>query len=47
MNELTPISQLLKNQRQAILQIAQTYGVYNIRIFGSVARGDDNLEPRS
>jgi predicted nucleotidyltransferase len=43
MNELTPISQQLKTKRQAILQIAQTYGVYNIRIFGSVARKDDDL----
>jgi len=43
MNELTPISQKLKVQRQAILEIAQTYGADNLRIFGSVARGDDDL----
>ncbi len=43
MNEFTPISQKLKTQRQAILQIAQIYGAYNLRIFGSVARGDDDF----
>ena len=43
MNQLTPISQKLKTQRQAILQIAQTYGAYNLRIFASVARGDDDF----
>jgi predicted nucleotidyltransferase len=43
MNKLTPISQQLKTKRQAILQIARTYGAYNLRIFGSVARGDHDL----
>jgi hypothetical protein len=28
------------NHRQAILEIAQRYGASNIRLFGSVARGD-------
>lgn len=32
--------QQLRRQRQAILQIAQTYGASNLRIFGSVARGE-------
>lgn len=43
MNKLTPIAQKLNAQRQAILQIAQTYGADNLRIFGSVARGDDDF----
>ncbi|MGB3536262.1 MAG: nucleotidyltransferase family protein [Microcoleaceae cyanobacterium] len=43
MNEYTFIPQQLKTQRQTILQIARTYGAYNLRIFGSVARGDNNL----
>lgn len=30
----------LQRQRQAILQIAQTYGASNLRVFGSVARGE-------
>lgn len=42
MNEFAPISQQVKTKRQAILQIAQTYGAYNIRIFGSVARKEDD-----
>ena len=43
MNQLTPISQTLKSQRQAILQMAQTYGAYNLQIVVSVARGDDDF----
>jgi predicted nucleotidyltransferase len=31
---------LLKQQREAILQIAAKHGAYNVRIFGSVARGE-------
>jgi uncharacterized protein len=30
----------LKTKREEILQIAAKYGAYNIRIFGSVARGE-------
>ena len=33
---------LLEGKKQEILDIAARYGAYNIRIFGSVARGDDN-----
>ena len=36
------LSQQLKTQRQAILRIAQIYGAKNLRIFGSVARGEDD-----
>jgi hypothetical protein len=32
--------QQLQQQRQAILQIAQAYGASNLRVFGSVARGE-------
>lgn len=34
----------VKNQRTTILETAQAYGAYNVRIFGSVARGDANDE---
>lgn len=30
----------LKQNRQRILEIAQQYGARNVRIFGSIARGD-------
>jgi predicted nucleotidyltransferase len=33
---------LVENKRQSILDTAARYGAYNIRIFGSVARGDDD-----
>ncbi len=38
----SPVVQKLQTQRQAILAIAQTYGASNLRIFGSVARGEDD-----
>jgi hypothetical protein len=31
----------IQGHRQAILGLAQKYGARNVRIFGSVARGDD------
>ena len=34
------IDQLLKGNRQEILQIAHRHGAKNIRLFGSVARGE-------
>lgn len=33
------INELLAEKRDAILNIATSYGAYNVRIFGSVARG--------
>ncbi len=33
--------ELLNANRDAILQLAAQYGATNVRIFGSVARGDD------
>jgi predicted nucleotidyltransferase len=32
--------QTLQGQRDAILEIARRYGAHDVRIFGSVARGD-------
>jgi uncharacterized protein len=34
--------QLLETRRGEILQIARRYGARNVRVFGSVARGDDH-----
>ncbi|MFO7683826.1 MAG: nucleotidyltransferase family protein [Chloroflexota bacterium] len=35
-------SQLLSENRQEILALAQQYGAKNVRVFGSVARGEDD-----
>lgn len=32
----------LQSQRDEILRLAAKHGAYNVRIFGSVARGEDN-----
>jgi predicted nucleotidyltransferase len=34
------IDELLKNKRAEILRIAEKHGAYNVRVFGSVARGE-------
>ncbi len=34
------IDDLLRDKREAILRIAEQYGASNIRVFGSVARGE-------
>jgi uncharacterized protein len=34
------IGQLLREKRQDILSVADKYGAHNIRVFGSVARGE-------
>jgi predicted nucleotidyltransferase len=37
---------LLKEKREGILHLAKKYGAYNVRVFGSVARGEaDEKEP--
>ena len=36
------IKQLLLEKREEILKIATKHGAYNVRIFGSVARGEDD-----
>jgi uncharacterized protein len=33
-------NQLLQSKRQEIMQIAMRHGAYNVRVFGSVARGE-------
>ena len=34
------IEELLKDRREDILRIAAQHGAYNVRVFGSVARGE-------
>jgi uncharacterized protein len=34
------LEELLQQKRQEILEIAAKHGAYNVRIFGSVARGE-------
>jgi predicted nucleotidyltransferase len=34
------IDEILKVNREEILRIAAQYGAYNVRVFGSVARGE-------
>ncbi len=34
------LDELLQSKREDILRIAARYGAYNVRIFGSVARGE-------
>ena len=38
------IDDLLKEKREEILAIAAKHGAYNVRVFGSVARGEANAE---
>lgn len=35
-----PLDELLQTKREDILQMARKYGAYNVRVFGSVARGE-------
>jgi hypothetical protein len=35
------LSELLAEKRQEIMRLADHYGAVNLRVFGSVARGDD------
>jgi len=34
------VEEILKSKREEILRIAARHGAYNVRVFGSVARGD-------
>lgn len=34
------VATLLTQKREAILRIAERHGAYNVRVFGSMARGD-------
>ncbi len=36
----TNIDRLLKGKREEILKLAAKHGAYNVRVFGSVARGE-------
>lgn len=36
--------QLLKEKREEIIRIAEEHGAHNIRVFGSVARGEANSD---
>jgi predicted nucleotidyltransferase len=38
------IDELLKEKREEILRIASKHGAHNVRIFGSVARGEASPE---
>jgi uncharacterized protein len=38
------IDDFLKDQRSQILTIAQKHGAYNVRVFGSVARGEATID---
>jgi len=46
MQEETPmgLNELLREKRKEILEIAARHGAYNVRIFGSVARGEAGPE---
>jgi len=35
-----PLKELIQVRREDILRTASQYGAYNVRVFGSVARGD-------
>lgn len=38
------IEEVLKSKREQILEIAARHGAFNVRVFGSVARGDARPE---
>jgi len=40
----TPLGRRLRRHRSAVLQTAQRHGATNLRVFGSVARGEDTSE---
>lgn len=44
MNDRPQLDQILHSNRIAINSLAKRYGVRNIRVFGSVARGEANNE---
>lgn len=37
------MNQPLQHQREAILRIAEKYGARNIRVFGSISRGEESV----
>jgi len=36
--------ELIRGRREAILRLAESYGIRRVRIFGSIARGEDRPE---
>ncbi len=40
-NQGKKLKQLLQERREEILQIAAKHGAFNVRVFGSVARGEE------
>ena len=36
------LQSLLQEKREAILEISRKHGAYNVRVFGSVSRGQEN-----
>ena len=38
------LKQLLAEKREEILQLAAKHGAFNVRIFGSVARGEETVD---
>ncbi|MDX2140945.1 MAG: nucleotidyltransferase family protein [Chloroflexota bacterium] len=44
MSKSAPTLADLREHRDEILALAQRYGAYNVRVFGSVARGDATAE---
>ena len=38
------IQELIKDKRQDILRVSAKHGAFNVRIFGSVARGEAGLD---
>ncbi len=41
MSESMSIGELLQEKREEILSLASKHGAFNVRIFGSVVRGED------
>lgn len=41
-NKPVKIEELLKTKREQILEICQKHGVYDLRVFGSLARGEES-----
>ncbi len=40
-NQEKKLKQLLQERREEILEIALKHGAFNVRVFGSVARGEE------
>lgn len=43
-DKTTPTLQAIRARREEILALAERYGAYNLRVFGSVARGEADAE---